>query len=94
MSFYTIVGNQLFDSFSIWRKQRSIPRFVNWVYFDNSLLFDFEKEIGVQLFLKSVVNYTKITLEEFLFTDDSIVKNSNGEKFSNQFILSFYKEQL
>lgn len=94
MSFYKMDGNQLFEAFSIWRKQRSIPRFVNWVYFDNTLLIDFEKEIGIQLFLKSVVNHTKITLEEFLFTEESIVKNRNGDKFSNQFILSFYKEQL
>lgn len=92
--FYKLHGNQLFEAFSIWRKGRNIPRFVNWTYFDNTLLLDFEKEIGVQLFLKSVVNHAKITLEEFLFTDDSIVKNSSGEKFSNQFILSFYKEQL
>ena len=94
MSFYKMDGNQLFEDFSIWRKQRSIPRFVNWAYFDNTLLLDFEKEIGIQLFLKSVVNHAKITLEEFLFREEFVVKNANGENFANQFILSFYKEQL
>lgn len=94
MSFYKMDGNQLFEDFSIWRKQRSIPRFVNLAYFDNTLLLDFEKEIGIQLFLKSVVNHTKISLEEFLFREESVVKNANGENFANQFILSFYKEQL
>lgn len=94
MSFYKMDGNQLFEAFSIWRKQRSIPRLVNWAYFDNTLLLDFEKEIGIQLFLKSVANHAKITLEEFLFSEDSVVKNSHGENFANQFILSFYKEQL
>jgi hypothetical protein len=86
--------NQLFEAFSIWRKQRNIPRLVNWAYFDNTLLLDFKKEIGIQLFLKSVVNHAKITLEEFLFTEESVVKNTNGENFANQFILSFYKDQL
>ena len=94
MPFYTMDGNQLFEAFSIWRKQRNIPRFVNWAYFDNTLLLDFEQEIRVQLFLKSVVNHAKITLEEFLFTEESVVKNTNGENFANQFILSFYKDQL
>ncbi|SDI11749.1 Lantibiotic dehydratase, C terminus [Flavobacterium omnivorum] len=92
--FYKMEGIPLFEAFSIWRKQRNIPRFVNWAYFDNTLLIDFEQEIGIQLFLKSVVNHAKITLEEFLFTADSVVKNANGENFANQFILSYYKDQL
>jgi hypothetical protein len=94
MPFYKMDGNQLFEAFSIWRKQRSIPRLVNWAHFDNTLLLDFEKEIGIQLFLKSVVNHAKITLEEFLFTEESVVTNATGENFANQIILSFYKEQL
>lgn len=92
--FYKMEGIPLFEAFSSWRKERNIPRFANWAYFDNTLLLDFEQEIGIQLFLKSVVNHAKITLEEFLFTADSVVKNANGENFANQFILSFYKEQL
>jgi hypothetical protein len=94
MPFYKMDRIQLFEAFSIWRKQRNIPRFVNWAHFDNTLLLDFEKEIGIQLFLKSVTNNAKITLEEFLFTDESVVKNTYGENFANQFILSFYKDQF
>ena len=86
--------HNLFESFSTWRKERRINRFVNWVNFDNTLLFDFEKEVCMRLFLKSVQNYNKIILEEFLFSEESVVKDINGDKFTNQFILSFYKEQL
>jgi hypothetical protein len=86
--------HNLFESFSTWRKERRINRFVNWVNFDNTLLFDFEKEVCMRLFLKSVQNYSKIILEEFLFSEESVVKDINGDKFTNQFILSFYKEQL
>jgi regulatory protein YycH of two-component signal transduction system YycFG len=61
---------------------------------DNTLLVDFQTEIGIQLFLKSIQNKDKIILEEFLFTkEDRIVKNSKKEGFTNQFILSFHKEQ-
>ena len=94
MPFYKMDGILLFEAFSIWRKQRSIPSLVNWAHFDNTLLLDFETNIGIQLFLKSVVNHVKITLEEFLFTADSVVKNAKGENFANQFILSYYKDQL
>ena len=83
---------ELFQNFSNWRNQLNIPQYVNWVNFDNTLLLDFEKEICIKMFLKSVKNFTKITLEEFLFTGESIVKDINGENIVNQFILSFYKE--
>lgn len=92
--FYKEGEHHLFESFSTWRKERQINRFVNWVNFDNTLLFDFEKEICIRLFLKSIQNYNKIILEEFLFAEGSEVKDINGEEFTNQFILSFYKEQL
>ncbi|MEA9413542.1 lantibiotic dehydratase family protein [Flavobacterium sp. PL02] len=82
----------LFEAFRIWKNERNIPRLVNWVNTDNTLLLDLEKEICMKMFLKSVQNYNKITLEEFLFTGDSVVKDANGEDFTNQFILSFYKE--
>jgi hypothetical protein len=84
--------SQLFEVFKRWRLERNIPRFANWVHFDNTLLLDFDKEICVRLLLTSISKYPKITLEEFLFTEGSIVKNKDGDFFSNQFILSFYKE--
>jgi hypothetical protein len=86
--------SQLFEVFKRWRLERNIPRFANWVHFDNTLLLDFDKEICVRLLFKSIGKYPKITLEEFLFTEGSIVKNKDGDFFSNQFVLSFYKEEL
>jgi hypothetical protein len=80
------------EEFLKWRFKRNIPQYVNWINTDNTLLFDFETQIGVKLFLKSVQNKTKIILEEFLFTEKSVVQNKTGDNFCNQFILSFYKE--
>ncbi|OUL63853.1 lantibiotic dehydratase family protein [Flavobacterium sp. AJR] len=90
--FLKMEDSGLFEAFTIWKNERNIPRLVNWVNSDNALLLDLEKEICMKMFLKSVQNYNKITLEEFLFTGDSVVKDANGEDFTNQFILSFYKE--
>ncbi|MCV9930456.1 lantibiotic dehydratase family protein [Flavobacterium sp. LS1R49] len=92
--FLKIDSSKLLETFTIWKNQRNIPKLVNWVNSDNTLLLDLEKEICIQLFLKSVQNYSKIILEEFLFSNNSIVKDANSEDFSNQFILSFYKEQI
>ena len=91
--FYVQNGTSLSETFTIWLTKRNIPRFVNWVHFDNTLLIDFGKEIGIQLFLKSIQNHSKIVLEEFLFTEESVVKDKKGENYTNQIILSFYKEQ-
>jgi len=92
--FYSQSNPFLLEIFTVWRTKRNIPRFVNWVHFDNTLLIDFETETGIQLFLKSVRNHTSINLEEFLFTEESVVKDKAGKNFTNQIILSFYKEQV
>ncbi|MEP6932077.1 MAG: lantibiotic dehydratase family protein [Flavobacterium sp.] len=92
--FLKLNPTEIFRIFSDWRINRGIPRFVNWINSDNTLLLDFQTEIGIQLFLKSTQNKDKIILEEFLFTEgEPIVKNSNEDGFTNQFIVSFYKEQ-
>lgn len=91
--FYTLNDSNLFNEFSIWKNKRNLPRYVNQVQYDNTLLLDLEREIGIKLFLKSVKTTNKILLEEFLFTEDSIVKNTIGENFTNQIIVSFYKEK-
>lgn len=92
-SFLKLEKTVFFDVFSSWRASKKIPRFVNWVNSDNTLLLDFQTEIGIRLFLMSTKNRDKIILEEFLFTEESITKNATGENFSNQFIFSFFKEQ-
>jgi hypothetical protein len=92
--FLKLNDSEIFRIFSDWRINRGIPCFVNLIDSDNTLLIDFQTEIGIKLFLKSTQNKDKIILEEFLFTEgEPIVKNSNKEGFTNQFIVSFYKEQ-
>lgn len=92
--FLNIKNSNLVEIFSSWRITKNIPRFVNWVSSDNTLLLDFQTEIGIQLFLKSTQNRNKIILEEFLFTEESVVNNNLQEGFSNQFIVPFYKEEI
>lgn len=92
MSFYKMNDTECYEKFLMWKSYRNIPQYINWTNGDNTLLFDFETQIGIKLFLASFKNREKITLEEFLFANESIVKNQNADDFCNQFILSFYKE--
>jgi hypothetical protein len=91
--FYSLKEHELSHAFSIWKTQKRIPRYVNWVQSDNLLLLDLEVEIGIKLFLKSVKNSNQIILEEFLFSNYTVVKNTLGENFTNQIILSFFNEK-
>lgn len=91
--FYTLNDYSLINEFSVWKNKRNLPRYVNQVQYDNTLLLDLEREIGIKLFLKSVKTINKIILEEFLFTEDCIVKNTIDEGFTNQVIVSFYNEK-
>jgi hypothetical protein len=90
--FYKLSDYNLLNEFAIWKNKRNLPRYVNQVQYDNTLLLDLEREIGIKLFLKSVKTINKILLEEFLFTEDGIVKNTISESFTNQVIVSFYNE--
>ncbi|HCQ13428.1 lantibiotic dehydratase family protein [Flavobacterium sp.] len=91
--FYALNDYNLLNKFSIWKNNKNIPRYVNYVQHDNTLLLDLEREIGIKLFFKSVKTINKIILEEFLFTEDCIVKNTIDEGFTNQVIVSFYNEK-
>lgn len=91
--FYKLRDSDLLNEFSVWKNKRNLPRYVNQVQHDNTLLLDLEREIGIKLFLQSVKTIGKIKLEEFIFTEDCIVKNTICESFTNQVIVSFYNEK-
>jgi hypothetical protein len=79
------------NNFKSWKQNKRIPQYVNVVNGDNTLLLDLNVEIGIKLFLKSIKPNSRIILEEFLFHENSVVKDENSNSFANQFVLSFYK---
>jgi hypothetical protein len=86
--------NVFFEVFTNWRKERQLPQWVNWIQHDNTLLLDFDKELGARLFINAVKKQPKIILEEFLFMENSAVNDAAQEMYTNQIILSFYKEKV
>ena len=67
---------------------------MNWIQFDNTLLLDFDKELGAKLLINAVKKQPKIILEEFLFMENAAVSDVAEERYTNQIILSFYKEKV
>jgi hypothetical protein len=83
--------DEMFKEFKLWKEKKRLPQYVNLVNGDNTLLLDLNLQIGITLLLKTIKPNSKIILEEFLFDDNSIVKDADSNSFANQFILSFYK---
>jgi hypothetical protein len=83
--------SEIRNQFRVWKEKMKIPQYVNLVNGDNTLLLDLNVEIGITLFLKTIKPNSKIILEEFLFEENSVVKDKNSGSIANQFILSFFK---
>ena len=89
--FAKLEGTALIAAFSLWRQERGMPQYVNWVQSDNTLLLDFEKAICITMFLKSVVKLSTVVLEEFLFDSNSVVVDDKKEQYANQVIVSYFR---
>jgi hypothetical protein len=75
-----------------WRIRLQMPKYVQLVEQDNTLLIDLEHFKSIQLLLTSVKNKKKCILEEFLFTEETIVNRKN-EKFTNECIMTLYNQE-
>lgn len=79
-----------FADFESWRIKKQIPKDVNIVSGDNTILLNLEKEICFKLLKNSLKNKKSVTLEEFLFSENSVVNDAQENHFANQFIISFF----
>jgi lantibiotic biosynthesis protein len=62
--------------------------------YDNELLVNIDNPLNVQIFVDAIKNRDKIELKEFLYDNEkSVIKNSAGQGFTNQFIASFINEE-
>jgi hypothetical protein len=83
---------ELLREVSKWRHSNQVPQYVQLKEGDNTLLINLEDITMIQLLLTTVINKNQFILEEFLFIMDTIVKNNNDERFTNQVVVSFYNE--
>ncbi|MCY0970811.1 lantibiotic dehydratase family protein [Chryseobacterium wangxinyae] len=75
-----------------WRKKNRIPLQFVLKEFDNKLFVNTQNVFIFKMFLNTVKNFKRITLEEIIDNKHLIVKDTNGNSFTNEIILSFYKK--
>jgi hypothetical protein len=78
---------------SDFQKDNKIPDLILLVEGDNQLLINLKNITSIKMFLDTIKSREKFKIIEFLFSEDSIVKNKNDEYYSNQIILSFYNHE-
>lgn len=83
---------QFTTTFPNWKTNKRIPKYVTIVSGDNTLLLDLEVEICFDILQKTIKTNGKVILEEFLFTNESVVKDGENNNYANQFIVSFFRE--
>lgn len=77
-----------------WRKANRMPRYVRLAEGDKHLFVDLENELFVELLADEIKNSDLITLEEFLYDQDTnVVKTAEGQPLANEFIFSFLNEK-
>ena len=88
-----ITDSQFYEKALEFKHQKRLPDKVLLVQGDNKLLIDFQHKLSVQMLFSEVKKHP-FRLEEFLFKDNQypLVKRGN-EVFTNQVILSFYRDK-
>ena len=84
----------LMNEITLWREKNDLPDLVYLIESDNKLLINLKNVSSIKMFLSSLKKFERISLTEFLYNQDSCVKNENGESFVNEFLFSFYKEDM
>ncbi len=78
-----------------WRTQLNMPLHVVLVEGDNELLVNFEDELSIKMLVNSIKKREKIVLEEFLFdTKNLVIKDTNGNGYTNEFIAILLKNVI
>jgi len=85
-----VESENLLNTIATWQKQFLIPNFVEFVEGDNKLFINLKNEFSIKMLLDSIKNRKQFIIEEFLFSEDEIIKNQENHSFCNQFVISFY----
>lgn len=77
-----------------WRAKWNIPQYIVLSEFDNELFIDLEKKLLIDVFIHKVENLSEFILKEFLFSkDNAIVKDNEGNIYTNEMIVSLLKQK-
>lgn len=75
------------------QKEHKIPNLILLVEGDNKLLINLKNITYVKIFLEIIKSREHFKIVEFLFSENSVIKNKDNECYSNEVILSFYNNK-
>ncbi|MDZ7898153.1 MAG: lantibiotic dehydratase [Arcicella sp.] len=94
--FKEIISNNsdyLIELFAQFKAKWKLPKLFVLADFDNELLVNSDNKLSLKTFLDAIKNRDRIELKEFFFDEkNSLVKNTLGKGFTNQFIASWINE--
>ncbi|WP_176723317.1 lantibiotic dehydratase family protein [Roseivirga misakiensis] len=76
----------------LWKKTYQIPQYVLLIESDNELLINTDNLTAVRMLLNEVKKKARFKLSEFLFGEETIVKQGSNQ-YTNQMIISFVNTQ-
>lgn len=82
---------KILNEISLLQKELNIPNLIYLVEGDNKLLINLKNITSLKMFLFTVKSLPNIKITEYLFENESEVKNLKGENFNNEIILTFHK---
>jgi len=83
---------ELLESVLMWRQTQLIPEYVVLDDGDNELFVNLGNILSIRTLFSAIKKRQSFFLEEFLFYPDSAVVRGDGGVFTNEFIISFYKD--
>lgn len=87
-------NKELLKAVNAWCNENRIPQWITLVDGDNELAIDTTSVLSIKTLLNLVKKRSGFKIQEFLHNPETTpVKNSKGESFANQVILSFYKNK-
>lgn len=83
---------ELLSNVKVWQQLNSIPDYVDLVEGDNKLLINLKSEYSIKMLYATIKNKNYFIIEEFLFKENQIIKDTNGESYCNQFVVTYYNK--
>jgi hypothetical protein len=87
-----LVENNDVKKINLWRKDKLMPRYLFLPDGDNAFFVDMENMLSINNLLDVVKKRIQFYLEEFPF-DNGLVSDNQNSNYTNEVILSFYKEK-
>lgn len=88
----SISSKDLISQVEIFRKKLGIPEYIALIDGDNELLIKLSHATSIEMLYDLIKKRSTVKFKEYLFEPTNcIVKNKNGEGFTNQIILTYFK---